>query len=142
MRTLIRFFFRGVRLALAPVMVLYDLVKAPTPIERPAAEQQRVDEATRALKLYQFRTCPFCIKTRHAIRRLALNIELRDAQHDPVSREELLRGGGQVKVPCLRIAEADGAVRWMYESSEINAYLERRFGPESAHAAPSRNAAP
>jgi len=31
-------------------------------------------------------------------------------------------------VPCLRIEKADGAVEWMYESADINRYLERRFG--------------
>lgn len=129
MRILIRFFFRSLRLLLTPVMLLIDRLTAPTPIQRPEAEQQQVDSQTRALRLYQFRTCPFCIKTRHAVRRLALNIELRDAQHDPGSREELLKGGGEVKVPCLRISEPDGEVRWMYESDDIIAYLEGRFAP-------------
>jgi glutathione S-transferase len=32
-------------------------------------------------------------------------------------------------VPCLRIAEADGSVTWLYESDAINAWLDREFGP-------------
>lgn len=131
MRILIRLFFRTLRPLLTPIVLLVDRVSTPTPVQRPETEQQHVDRQTRELRLYQFRTCPFCIKTRHAIARLALNIELRDAQHDPVSREELLTGGGEVKVPCLRIVDADGGVRWMYESSDIIAYLKSRFGPEA-----------
>ncbi|WP_193678902.1 MULTISPECIES: glutathione S-transferase N-terminal domain-containing protein, partial [Gammaproteobacteria] len=46
--------------------------------------------------------------------------------NDPQARQALLEGGGKVKVPCLRIEE-NGQVRWMYESSEIIAYLEGRF---------------
>jgi len=132
MRILIRLFFRTLRLLLTPFMILFDYATAPTPLERSESAQQNVDEQTRALSLYQFRTCPFCIKTRHAIRRLGLNIELRNSQHDPVSRTELLTGGGEVKVPCLRIAEEDGSVRWMYESDDIIAYLESRFGTAKA----------
>ncbi|SCZ66445.1 glutaredoxin family protein [Thiohalomonas denitrificans] len=130
MRILIRLFFRTLRPFLTPVVLLVDRLAAPTPVQRPEPEQEYVDRQTRALTLYQFKTCPFCIKTRHAIRRLALNIELRNAQHDPVSREELLAGGGEVKVPCLRIVEEDGSVRWMYESSDIIDYLDGRFGTE------------
>ena len=48
------------------------------------------------------------------------------AMNDPQARQALLEGGGKVKVPCLRIEE-NGQVRWMYESSEIIAYLEGRF---------------
>ncbi|MFA4912707.1 MAG: glutathione S-transferase N-terminal domain-containing protein, partial [Burkholderiaceae bacterium] len=44
----------------------------------------------------------------------------------PQARAELQQGGGKVKVPCLRIDEA-GQTRWMYESDDIIAFLERRF---------------
>ncbi|MNL19675.1 hypothetical protein D3C87_1408890 [compost metagenome] len=53
-------------------------------------------------------------------------IALHDAKGDPQAREQLQSGGGKVKVPCLRIEEA-GGTRWMYESSDIIAYLEQRF---------------
>ncbi|MDU2873429.1 MAG: glutathione S-transferase N-terminal domain-containing protein, partial [Pseudomonas aeruginosa] len=53
-------------------------------------------------------------------------MQLKDAMNDPQARQALLEGGGKVKVPCLRIEE-NGQVRWMYESSEIIAYLEGRF---------------
>ena len=33
-----------------------------------------------------------------------------------------MAGGGKTMVPCLRIESKDG-VEWLYESSDINAYL-------------------
>ena len=128
MRQLIRFFFRGVRAVLGPFMLLGEKLSRAQPIERSAAEQAEVDAATRRLALYQYRTCPFCIKVRRTLRALALNIELRDAQHDPGHRQALEAGGGKVQVPCLRIEEGDGSVTWLYESDAINQYLHSRFG--------------
>jgi glutaredoxin len=127
MRWLIRSFFRTLRLVLSPFMILGELLTTPKGMERAPEAQQAVDEACKSLKLYQFRTCPFCIKVRRELKRLSLNIELCDAQHDQACRSELEQGGGQVKVPCLRIEEVDGAVRWLYESDDINTYLRGRF---------------
>ena len=57
----------------------------------------------------------------------SLNIETRDAKREDSSREELLQGGGALKVPCLRIEDEQGTVSWIYESSEIIDYLDGRF---------------
>jgi glutaredoxin len=94
---------------------------------RPAEEQQQVDASIKKLVLYQFRMCPYCVKARRAIKRLSLKIETRDALREESSREELLAGGGKIKVPCLRIADEDGNTTWMYESSDIITYLQERF---------------
>ncbi|CAM3317700.1 glutaredoxin family protein [Halomonas lysinitropha] len=135
MRILIRTFFRGLRLVLAPVMLISEKLSTPQAIERSPEEQARVDEACQNLALYQFRTCPFCIKVRKEIARLGLNIEVRDAQLDPDHRRELQEGGGRVKVPCLKIIHDDGVTEWLYESEDINAWLHRRFGKAEAQAA-------
>ncbi|VAW53197.1 Glutaredoxin [hydrothermal vent metagenome] len=97
---------------------------------RSSEEQNCVNNATRTLTLYQFYACPFCLKTRRAFTRLGLHIHTRDATKNP-ARAELLAGGGQIKVPCLKI-ENKGVVVWMYESTEIIEYLERHFGESSA----------
>jgi glutaredoxin len=128
MKSVIRLFFRTLRAALGPILLFSDWVTRPNGIKRSPEAQQQIDEQTRHLALYQFVTCPFCIKTRRAIRRLSLNIELRDAQHNDEHRQALLEGGGAIKVPCLRINEPDGQLRWMYESDEIIRYLDERFG--------------
>ncbi len=127
MRPLIRLFFRGLRLLLAPVVLISEKLSTPKAVERSAEAQAEVDHACEDLALYQFRTCPFCVKVRKEIARLGLPIETRDAQLDQDRRRELAEGGGRVKVPCLRIAHADGEVEWLYESDAINAWLQRRF---------------
>ena len=137
MRFIVRSFFRLVSRILAPVMILGEWLLMPKGIQRADHEQARVDSQTRALTLYQFRTCPFCIKVRLAVRRMSLNLSTRDVLHDPDAREELRRGGGEVKVPCLRISPTEGADTWLYESDDIIAYLESRFaGPQAVEPGP------
>ena len=77
--------------------------------------------------MYQFPSCPFCIKTRRAIKRLSLNIETRDTLRHAPSRQQLLEGGGVIMVPCLRITGEDDSEEWLYESNEIIKYLKERF---------------
>jgi len=98
--------------------------------KRSIQEQQCVDKQIESLSLYQFYACPFCLKTRRAFKRLNLNIKTLDAQNNP-ARAELLNGGGQVKVPCLRIDKKDETI-WMYESNDIIKYLEQRFDENSS----------
>lgn len=114
-----------VRNALGAVIVLADWVSRPKAIQRSPAEQNRVQSAMNGLSLYQFRACPFCVKTRRAIHTLGVDIELRDINKNIEHREELKQGGGRVKVPCLRI-EDENEVRWMYESNDIIEHLIQR----------------
>lgn len=129
MKLLIRYFFKAVHAIVGPVLLALDRLTSPGGLQRNAADQQQVDAQTRNLVMYQFLTCPFCIKTRRAIRRLALNIDTRDALKHAQSRQQLLEGGGQIKVPCLRITDTEGRHEWMYESSDIIRYLQNRFAP-------------
>ena len=128
MKSLIRLFFRTLRLVLTPFLLLGNWLTQPKGIVRPPAEQQAVDARTQNLALYHFPTCPFCLKTRRTMRRLSLNIELRDAQHDEAHRAALIAGGGKPQVPCLLIRDAQGKQTWLYESDAINAWLNREFG--------------
>ncbi|MFC3680560.1 glutaredoxin family protein [Bacterioplanoides pacificum] len=105
-----------------------DLISRGKGQQRPAAEQADVDAQTANMALYQFTACPFCIKTRRAIHRLGLTIEKRNAMNNASARRELEQQGGKIKVPCLRITEAGKDDIWMYESGDIIAYLQQRFG--------------
>ncbi len=127
MRWFFRIFFKAIRALLGPVILLWDALTTPKGIVRSAQAQQRIDADTSRLVLYQFRTCPFCVKVRRAMKRLSLNVETRDALRDMQSRQQLLQGGGQIKVPCLKITGEDGEATWMYESSAIVEYLQHRF---------------
>lgn len=117
-----------IRWLLARLVLLYDRLARPAWPQRPPEVQARLDRATENLALYQFEACPFCVKTRHAMRRLGLNIELRDARRDDTHRQRLLSEGGKLQAPCLRIPAPDGSARWLYESNDIIGYLEQQFG--------------
>ena len=127
MKWLIRLFFKTIRAVLGPILLLIDRLTRPRRIERPEVAQRQIDQQTAKLTLYQFRACPFCIKVRRAIHHLALNIEIRDAQHNVYHRQELLEGGGMIKVPCLKIVDNQGEVTWLYESQAIIEYLYSCF---------------
>ena len=116
-----------VREGLGRALVLVDYLTSPRPMQRSREEQIAAEEAAQSLALYHYHACPFCIRTRRAIRRLNILIELRDAQNDPIHRAALLAEGGKIQVPCLRIAEPDGT-RWLYESRDIVGFLNARFG--------------
>lgn len=108
-------------------MLLWEVLSRPEGIIRSAEAQQTIDAQTANLALYQYKTCPFCIKVRRTINELSLNIEIRDVQTDVEHREALREGGGKVQVPCLRISNDDDTTTWLYESDDINRYLRDRF---------------
>jgi len=127
MRLFFKYFFKTAQYIIGPIILLLDKLFPPRAIARSQEEQQQLDASSSNLLLYQFKMCPFCVKARRAIKRLSLNIETRDALREESSREELLAGGGQIKVPCLKITDDAGKTTWMYESSDIIEYLQGRF---------------
>ncbi len=123
---------RIIRGILGAIILFFDWVFTPKGIKRDAELQKKIDEHTAGLSLYQFKACPFCVKVRRALKRNTLNIPIYDAKHDERRRDELLQGGGKIKVPCLRIEEKNGDVRWMYESNDIIDYLETQLAAISS----------
>jgi glutaredoxin len=132
MKPVIRVFFQTLRLVLGPVMLLKERLTQPKGVQRDAAAQAAVDLQCQSLALYQFNTCPFCIKVRQEMRRLSLPIEKRDAQHNAAHREELVQSSGATKVPCLKISQANGETRWLQDSNAIVAHLRERFDTSAA----------
>ncbi len=121
------FIFKPIRWILGQIIIFIDWATRPKPIQRSAAAQAEVDKQTENMALYHFQMCPFCVKTRRQIHRLGLNIENRDARYDEKWNQELINEGGKYQVPCLKITKDDGSVEWMYESTDINQYLEEKF---------------
>lgn len=116
-----------IRWVLGRIILAIDWLTRPKKPDHDSAVQAELDRATANMALYQFRACPFCVRTRRTARRLGLNIETRDARNDPVWKQELIREGGAYQVPCLRVDEVGGRVKWIYESKEIDRYLQQRF---------------
>jgi glutaredoxin len=121
------YIFKPVRLILGYIVLFIDWLTRPKEPQYTSEKKTRLDSATSKLALYQFQLCPFCVKTRRTIRRLGLDIELRDARNDPKWNTELICEGHKYQVPCLRITEDSGEVKWLYESTQINHYLDQRF---------------
>lgn len=115
-----------IRNLLGGIIAVIDVITRGSKLKRTVQAQQQVEAELGNLSLFQFFACPFCIKTRRAMYKLNLPIVKRDASQGSTFREELLQGGGKIQTPCLRI-ENDGAIEWLYESSEIISYLEKRF---------------
>ena len=118
---------RIIRWFLGALILFFNWVFTPKSISREQGEQASVDNETASLTLYQYKACPFCVQVRRAMKRQALNIETRDAKRSASAKQELLAGGGLLKVPCLKIEAGDGQDQWLYESGEILDYLEKRF---------------
>ncbi len=127
MKIFIRLFFKTVRVVLGPVMLLKETITRPKGLSRPQAAQENADQQCQSLVLYQYKTCPFCIKVRQEISRLSLKIHRIDAQHEGRDRLELQQGGGHAKVPCLKITDHAGNSQWLYDSTKIIAYLRGQF---------------
>lgn len=121
------YIFKPIRWILGQIIIFIDWVTRPKPVQRSADTQTEINQQTEKMALYHFKMCPFCVKTRRQIHRLALNIESRDARNDPKWNKELINDGGKYQVPCLKIIATDGSVEWLYESTEINLFLNKKF---------------
>lgn len=75
---------------------------------------------TSNLELYVKPGCPYCTKVLHFMNERKIVIQLHDITDGSGNRDDLLRIGGKVQVPCLII---NGAA--LYESSDIVAYLAK-----------------
>ncbi|NOX08408.1 MAG: glutaredoxin [Gammaproteobacteria bacterium] len=117
------------REGLGQLIVIINFVTLPRKKKRNNADQALIDQQVGKMSLYQFKRCPFCVRTRRTIYKLNLPMEYRDASKGSIYRQELETGGGEIKVPCLRIEE-DGNIQWLYESAEIIALLNKRFGTQ------------
>lgn len=116
------------REGLGRAFILVSNLTLPKQIERSATAQTSVNEACKALSLYQFYACPFCLKVRRQIHRLNLPMVYKDAQNDPEHRQDLEKLGGKIQVPCLRIQAENQTDVWLFESDAVIRYLDERFG--------------
>ena len=115
-----------IRLILGKLILFFNWLTTPRGVKRDPASQAGVDEQTASLKLYQYEACPFCVKVRRTIKRQSLSIETRDVKRSDTAREELLAGGGDLKVPCLRVNDGERGFQWIYESRDIIGSQQRQ----------------
>ena len=115
-----------IRLILGKLILLFNWLFTPRSVVRDPELQANIDRQSADLTLYQYEACPFCVKVRREMKRQSLNIETRDVKRSDTAREELLAGGGDLKVPCLRVNDGERGFQWIYESRDIIGYLQRQ----------------
>lgn len=114
------------RNGLGQLIIFIDFITRPAKMKRSQEAQTQVESDVNQLALYQFRACPFCVKTRRTMHKLNLPIELKDAKNNTNDRQSLLEQGGKIQVPCLRIMK-ENKEEWLYDSKAINQYLVDNF---------------
>lgn len=124
--------FRLIRPMLGVLILFYERnFPLRNVIIRSAQDRELLKKEIDKLALYEFQTCPFCVKVRRELQRLGVPIRRLDAQFNMSARNELKTLGHKIQVPCLRIETSNGP-RMLYESKEIIAFLRSRFGSRSA----------
>lgn len=79
------------------------------------------------MALYYYPSCPFCRTVLSQVKRLNLDLELRNIHQLDQHKADLIAGGGRKTVPCLRIDKTEGDTQWMYESMDIIDFLKSKF---------------
>lgn len=75
--------------------------------------------------LYYFDACPYCQRVLHALPQIKVDVEKRNVKQEPKWHDEKLNATGSTQVPCLKITDDNGQVRWLFESLDIIDYLKK-----------------
>jgi len=93
----------------------------------PSPERERREALFRGHTLFHFQLSPYSRRVRRVIAELGLGIPLKDTLDDSAAWNELMEHGKRDMVPCLKIETPGESTRWMYESTDIVAYLKQRM---------------
>ena len=116
-----------IRWILGIIILSLDFLTRPKSMKRDPNAQNKINEITKNMSLYQYKACPFCVKVRRKLRKYSLNIELKDAKNNNANKNDLKTLGGKLKVPCLRIENNKSDIQWLYESKDIINFLEKKL---------------
>ena len=90
-----------IRFVLGKIILVLDALTAPKGVERAPALQSKIDADAKNLTLYQLVTCPFCVKVRRELKRLSVQVEIKNIT-EPKYHVELMAGGKIDQFPCLQ----------------------------------------
>lgn len=80
------------------------------------------------LELYQMEGCPYCSKVRKKLSQLGLSFVAHNPRENTEKMDELMDLGGEDQVPFLVARDESGdIIASMYESDDINAWLDEHF---------------
>ena len=122
-----KYLFAPIHFIVGGLIRLVDIATSPKPLKRPEQAQLQVNEECKNLTLYHYPACPFCVRVRRHMKRLNLPIRQIDPRKKPEWMDKLVNEGGKAQVPCLQIVELNGQITWMYESADINTWLDKEF---------------
>lgn len=122
------------RWVIGRIILFFNFVFSPRAPKLTVAEQEKVEQATENLSLYQLPACPFCVKVRRAMKRNGIALPLLNINKSDEANQALIEQGGKRKVPCLRIEHDNNSVEWLYESNDIIDYLTNRVNNIPANA--------
>lgn len=114
-----------IRWLLGRIILFFNFVFSPKSPKLSSEQQEKINDKTQNMSLYQLPACPFCVKVRREMKRQGIHLELRNINQSEQLKQELIEQGGKRTVPCLRIEHSEGNVEWMYESSDIVDYLRK-----------------
>ena len=110
----------------AKTLSLVDQLVPVKPVERPQEQQSLLNRESRRMHLYYCRSCPSSITVKRNFERAGLHPVEKDVERVDAYRNELVNGGGESRVPCLRVCGHDGD-KWIYSPEAIIGYLEQRL---------------
>lgn len=113
-------YFKGKALAFA-----YQLFPV-RPLARSGMEKDSLERESRKMQLYFCHDCPSSLMIQRYCQRLGLRVVKKNVAQVIRYRNELINGGGQSRVPCLRVEE-EGNVYWLYSREKIKRFLAQRF---------------
>jgi glutaredoxin len=120
----------GIRWILGSLILFLNWVFSPKSIVRNSVLQKEIDQQFSGFTLFHYPACPFCVKVRRVMKKYNLSFKLVDPRNSETEMQDLMKGGGKLKVPCLRIEKNNESTIWMYESSSIISFLESKI-PEA-----------
>jgi len=115
-----------IRWILGRIIIFLDMIFSPKSIIRETKQQNHINKITKSYQLYQYNACPFCVKVRRFFKKKSLNINLIDAKQEN-HKKYLIKNGGKLKVPCLKVELGNKQNKWIYESDEIIEFLSKEF---------------
>ncbi len=104
---------------------LHSALASAVRLGRGARARKARHDALEPLLLYNMEGSPYCRKVREALSELDLSHVVRNLPKGSPKRAELVQRGGKMQVPYLVDPNTGRA---MYESDDIVAYLEERYG--------------
>jgi len=111
-----------IRFILGRIILFLDWLTSPKPKNFSSDKIKHIQEKVKNMEIYEFKACPFCVRVRRYMKKNNISITTKDARRNTDYAQELIKGGGKLQVPCLKIVT--DKTEWMYESKDIISFLD------------------